>query len=282
MEYYTQPVSKITKLLMGIKEKKLEVKTKYQHCEIIEFLEYGLALVLDKLVQVTEVDEYIYHEMLVHPSLITHDKPSKVLIIGGGDGCVLREVLKHPVNKVTLVDIDGELVEICKKYLTKLNMGSFEDNRVELVIMDGKDYVEISKEIYDCIILDLTDPFGPEISKELYSYNFYKKLKRILDEKGIIVTQAGSSFYFTDVYEEVFKNISGNFKIVREYNVWIPSFGYNCCFITGSDYYDPLSLSLNEINDRINKRNIKTKFYNANTHYNILRIPVLKPNKILS
>jgi Spermidine synthase len=282
MEYFSQPVSKITKLLMGIKEEKIKIKTKYQNCSIIEFLEYGLALVLDELVQVSEADEYIYHEMLVHPCLITHDNPSKVLIIGGGDGCALREVIKHSITKVTLVDIDGELVEICKKYLSKLNERAFEDKRVELIIMDGKDYVEKSKEIYDCIILDLTDPFGPEISKELYSYNFYKKLKNILDNKGIIVTQAGSSFYFPEVYNDVLKNISENFNIVREYNVWIPSFGYNCCFIIGSDYYDPLKLTLNEIDEKINKRKIKTKFYNASMHYHILRIPVLKPNKKLS
>jgi len=276
MEYFTQPVSNITKLLVGVKKYIINTKTKYQRLIIADLYEYGKSLILDDLIQITEVDEVYYHELLVHPCLITHPNPKKILIIGGGDGCALREVIKHPIEKVILVDIDGELVEICKEYFKDIHKNSFNDKRAEVIIMDGKEYVEKTNEVFDCIILDLTDPFGPEISKELYSSIFYNKIKKILKEDGIIVTQSGSAFYYKEIYESVYNNISQNFRIVREYSIWIPSFGYSCCFIIGSNIYDPSSLTISTIRERLRKRKIKNKFYNEYIHKSLFLHPVLK------
>lgn len=278
IQYFQQPVSRITKLLIGVNRYLVDTRTAYQHVIIAELIEYGLSLILDDLIQVAEVDEAYYHESLVHPALIIHEDPRNVLIIGGGDGCALREVLKHNVERATLVDIDGELVEICKKYLIKLNKGSLEDSRAKIFIMDGREFVDKTKESYDCIILDLTDPFGPEISKELYSYDFYKKISEIMEEKSILITQAGSAFYYGEVFEEVRENIKKNFKHVLEYETWIPSFGYSCCFIMASNSYSLKDFEISKVKERIEARNIKTKFYDPTIHEVLLKKPLTRAN----
>ncbi|RLG87674.1 MAG: spermidine synthase [Thermoprotei archaeon] len=256
-------------------------KTKYQEVIIADLKGYGRALVLDGLIQSTEIDEYVYHESLVHPVMITHPNPEKILIIGGGEGATLREVLRYnTVKKVVMVDIDGELIELCKKHLKSYHQGAFDDPRAEIVIMDGREYVEKSHEKFDVVILDLTDPYGPEISKALYSQEFYEKIFRVLKDDGLMVTQAGSSFYFEKVYDYVLNNIKKVFPIIIEYNVWIPSFGYACNFIIGSKKYNPKILSANEIEERLKKRDVKDKlrFYSSTTHISLMHMPIYRPS----
>jgi len=254
-------------------------KTKYQEVIIADLKGYGRALVLDGLIQSTEVDEYIYHESLVHPVMVTHPNPERVLIIGGGEGATLREVLKYnTVRKVTMVDIDGELIELCKKYLKSYHQGAFDDPRAEVLIMDGKEYVKKTQEKFNIVILDLTDPYGPEISKALYSQEFYEKIYKILKDDGLMVTQAGSSFYFEKVYDYVLNNVRQVFPVVVEYNVWIPSFGYACNFIIGSKKYNPKTLNINEVEERLNKRGVrgKLRFYSATTHISLMYLPIYR------
>jgi len=266
IHYFYQPVSNITKLAIGIKEVKVDKKTKYQHVMIADLYEYGLSLILDDLIQVAQADEIYYHEPLVHPALFLKENPEKVMIIGGGDGCAAREVLKHNIDLVKLIDIDGELVEICKEYLKEVNKGSLGNPKVEVIIEDGKEYVKKEKENFDCVILDLTDPFGPEIGRELYSKRFYERVKSLLKKDGVLVTQAGTAFYFPEVFEEVLNNVSSNFKYVSTYENWVPSFGYSCCFILASDFHNPLDLKLDELNSRIKERKVELKFYNPLIH----------------
>jgi len=265
IDYFYQPVSSITKLAVGMKSVKVDKRTRFQHVIIAELYEYGLSLILDDLIQVTKADEAYYHEALVHPALFLHEKPDKVLIIGGGDGCAAREVLKHDIESLKLVDIDGELVELCKTYLKEINQGSLENKKLELVIADGKEFVN-ERELFDCIILDLTDPFGAEIGRELYSSLFYSKIKRLLHENSVLVTQAGTAFYYSKVFDEVYGNLAKNFKHVFSYENWIPSFGYSCCFILASDKYDPLLLNREKLEKVMERKNIPLKFYNPNTH----------------
>jgi spermidine synthase len=271
VNYFYQPVSSITKLAVGIKEILVNAKTNYQHVIIAELYEYGLSLILDDLIQVAEADEAFYHEALVHPALFLHGDPKKVLIIGGGDGCAAREVLKHNVELIKLVDIDGELVELCKKYLKRINQGALENEKVEVIIMDGKEFIEKENQIYDIIILDLTDPFGPEISKELYSEKFYNKIKRILDSDGILVTQAGTAFYYTEVYDSVLNNLKNVFKFVKDYENWIPSFGYSCCFILASDKHDVRHINEDVLEERIKRKKIELRFYSKDTHISLFK-----------
>jgi len=272
-----QPVSEGTVLMMKLSRIIASVKTKYQNLAIVELDEYGRTLVLDGLVQSTEADEYIYHESLVHPSMTTHKEPRKVLIIGGGEGATLREVLKHStVSKAVMVDIDGELVNYAERELKAMHQESFRDSRAETIIMDGKEYVEKTGNVFDVVVIDLTDPYGPEIAHELYTNQFYRRIYEVLADDGLMVTQAGNSFYYEKVYDFILQNINSVFPIVREYNVWIPSFGYACNFIIGSKKHDPASLTIEDINNRLKIRNVKTYFYSGNTHKALLLLPIYR------
>jgi len=271
-----QPVSKTTSLIMGLKNIIVSRRTKYQLVQIVELEEFGISLVLDRLVQSTEADEFIYHESLVHPALVTHPNPGRVLIIGGGEGATLREVLKHnSVSRAVMVDIDGELVNLAREYLKVMHRGSFDDPRSEVIIMDGKKYIEETNESYDVIIIDLTDPHGPEISKLLYSKEFYMMVRGRLLDGGLIVTQAGNSFYFPNTYSSVLRSLREVFPIVREYWVWIPSFGYSCNFILASTTHDPSSLTPEEVNEVLRRRGVITRFYNGRVHTALMNSSII-------
>ena len=152
-------------------------------------------LLLDGLVQTTERDEFYYHEMLVHPALTSHPKPARVLIIGGGDGGALREVLKHPVKKAWLVEIDGKVIEACRDHFPWLK-STFRDPRAELVVADGNVFIDKVRETFDVILVDSSDPVGP--STVLHQEAFYRKLKSKLNPGGIIAAQAGSLMLHLD------------------------------------------------------------------------------------
>ncbi|RLG75959.1 MAG: polyamine aminopropyltransferase [Thermoprotei archaeon] len=275
--YTVENVSKHSLYIVKVRKVILTTKTKYQEVQIIELEEYGRALILDGYIQSAEADEFIYHESLVHPVMVTHPNPSKVLIVGGGEGATLREVLKHScVKEAVMVDIDGELVEFARKYLDFMHQGAFYDPRAKIVIDDGKRYVaKCGSSIFDVVIIDLTDPYSSEIAKSLYTKEFYAEVKRILKSNGIMVTQAGNSFFYSDVYLYVLNNIKSVFPIVREYWQWVPSFGYACNFIIGSLKYDPAAVSEDRVNGILRERGVKTKIYSGAHHVSLLKGPVI-------
>ena len=202
---------------------------------------------------------------------------AKLLIIGGGEGATLREVLKHNcVKEAVMVDIDGELVEFAKKYLDFMHQGAFYDPRAKIVIDDGKKYVaECDSSTFDVVIIDLTDPYSSEIAKSLYTKEFYAEVKRILKSDGIMVTQAGNSFFYSDVYLYVLNNVKSVFPLVREYWQWVPSFGYACNFIVGSLKYDPVAVSEDKVDSILRDREVKTKIYCGAHHISLLKGPVV-------
>lgn len=275
--FFIQAVGRHSYLMMRLNRVNSLFRTKYQSVAVVELEEFGKSLVLDDLVQSTVVDEPIYHESLVHPAMVAHPNPERVLIVGGGEGAALREVLKHScVKSVVMVDIDGELVEQSKKLLQEMHAGSFCDPRAKVVVMDGKDYVEQSKEVFDVAIMDLTDPYGSDIAKQLYTADFYGKVKGLLSSDGLIVTQAGTAFFFEEAYDRALSSMRQVFPIVREYMVWIPSFGYACCYIIGSSKTDPAKLNAEEAQRRLSSRNVKTIFYSARVHEALMMMPVLR------
>lgn len=263
-----QGVGNSTVMVMKVKNVYAAAKTEYQEVQIVDLEEFGRALVLDGYVQSTEADEFLYHESLVQPAMTTHPNPARVLVIGGGEGATIREVLKHStVVEALMVDIDGELVELAKKYLEVMHKGSFSDHRVKVLIMDGLKYVEEAPQNhYDVVISDLTDPYGPEISKMLYSTEFYAKTKKLMKNDGILVTQAGNSFFFPEAYEEIVSNLKRVFKIVREYWTWIPSFGYACNYVMASDVHDPLKLTPDEVDKILRSRDVVNRYYDGRQH----------------
>ncbi|MEM3926620.1 MAG: methyltransferase domain-containing protein [Desulfurococcaceae archaeon] len=277
--YLVEPAGGGLKLLFKITKVYATEKSPYQEIVLAELEGFGKALIIDNFIQSTEKDEYIYHELLVHPAMATHPSPENVLIIGGGEGATLREVLKHScVKEAVMVDIDPVVVEFSKKYLEYMHQGSFYDPRAKVLIMDGKEYVEKAPSNYfDVVIMDLTDPYAGEVAKPLYSEGFFRELKRILKPNGVLATQAGSSYFYSNEYTYVRDNLRKVFKNTVEYWFWIPSFGLNVNFIIASDLYDPAKTS--KIMDEIlRKRGVKTRFINGDILEGLINIGVLYPS----
>lgn len=166
--------------------------TPFQELAVYETPGFGTLLVLDGVVQTTTADEFVYHEMIVHPALVAHGAARAVLVVGGGDGGCLREILKHPVERVILAEIDARVVEVSKTFLPGLSAGAFDDPRVEVRIGDGLAYVAETQEKFDVIVVDSTDPEGP--GEALFTEAFYADCARILNPRGVVVTQSGVPF----------------------------------------------------------------------------------------
>ncbi|WP_048151003.1 polyamine aminopropyltransferase [Palaeococcus ferrophilus] len=205
-----------------------ETQTKYQRLEIYQTEGFGKLLVLDGTVQLVELGENSYHEPLVHPVMLSHPNPRRVLVIGGGDGGTLREVLKHEsVEKATMVEIDDGVVEASLLYLDVAKdllerLIKKEEPRAELIIGDGVEYMRNSKEKFDVIIVDSTDPVGP--AKLLFSEDFYRDAYNALGERGLYVTQAGSVYLFTNELLDAYRNMKKVFD--RVYYFSFPVIGY--------------------------------------------------------
>lgn len=173
-----------------------EVRTAHQHVVIFRNATWGTVLMLDGVCQLTTSDEFVYHEMLAHVPLMALAKPKRVLIIGGGDGGLLREVLKHPVSRVTLCEIDRTVVDTALKYYPEIPGKAFDDTRADVVIGDGLDYVARTSEAFDCIIVDSSEPIGP--SAVLHTPEFFRDCRRALKNGGALVTQNGLPFLFPE------------------------------------------------------------------------------------
>ncbi len=242
-------------------------KTKYQDVLLAELEGFGLALVIDNYIQSTLSDEYLYHESLVHPAMTLHPKPERILILGGGEGATLREVLKHQtVREAVMVDIDGEIVDFARKYLGAMHRGSFEDPRSRVIVMDGKRYVEkaVEKgESFDVVIMDLTDPYSSEVAKPLYSVETFREIYKLIGDEGVVVTQAGNTWFYGDAYKYVLENMRKVFSNILEYYAWIPSFTYTNNYILGSSSIDPSSINGELIDKRLRERGVLTRFFNG-------------------
>jgi len=179
-------------------------KSKFQEIQILESKTWGRVLILNKTIQTTERDEFIYHEMISHVPLFLHSKPEKVLIIGGGDGGTLKEVLKHnTVKNVILVEVDKYVIEASKKYLQKIHQNSYYNKRAEIIIGDGVAFIKNCKNIFDVIIIDSTDPVG--MAEDLFSDDFYKDALVALKTDGILVAQSGAIFAQWEEFSRTFK-----------------------------------------------------------------------------
>jgi spermidine synthase len=260
-----QGIGRRSSMVIKIKKVYIARRSRYQEIIVADVEDFGRCLVLDGYIQSAEVDEFMYHESLVHPAMILHPHPSRVLIVGGGEGATLREVLKYrTVEKVIMVDIDEDVVNISREYLQSFHQNSFNDPRASIVIADGFKYISEVNEVFDVIILDLTDPYSSDIASALYTDHFYKMVYRRLSDDGIMVTQAGSSFFYRDVYNRVVQAVKNVYPYYLEYQTWIPSFGYACNFILGSKKYNPKEyLKRSYIDKILQERGITTKFING-------------------
>jgi len=212
----------------------------YQKIEVIENEYFGKVLLLDGLVQTTERDEFYYHEMLVHPAFITHPSPQDILVIGGGDGGVLKEILRYPIKRLQLVEIDSQVIEVSKKYFPWL-ISCLDDKRVELVIADGHEFIKKAHGKFDVVLVDSSDPVGPSL--RLHEEAFYKDLKNCLNPEGVVTTQLGSSFYHIEEIKKKRVSLNNLFKNVSLYTGPVPSYpGGTWCYVYMSDEINPLEL----------------------------------------
>ncbi|NJD98320.1 polyamine aminopropyltransferase [Thermococcus sp. LS1] len=205
-----------------VKERLFETQTKYQRLELYETEGFGKLLVLDGTVQLVEIGEESYHEPLVHPVMLAHPNPRRVLIIGGGDGGTLREVLRHKtVEKAIMVEIDEMVIEVSKIYMN-VARGAFEDPRAEVIVGDGVEYLKNTDEKFDVIIVDSTDPVGP--AKMLFSEGFFRNAYEKLNDNGLYITQAGSVYLFTNELLDAYRDMKKVFDEVHYFS--FPVIGY--------------------------------------------------------
>ncbi len=219
-----------------IKETIYSIKSQYQQVDIVDFFEFGRALVLDGIIQTTVFDEFIYHEMIAHVPMFTHPNPKRVMVVGGGDGGTVREVLKHPsVEQVDLIEIDKEVVDGCIKYLPELATG-LKDHRVRINNVDGFKFVQEKQNYYDVVIIDSSDPIGPAVG--LFARPFYKSVYAALKEDGLFVAQTESPLFNRDLIQDVYSGIKEIFPIQYLYMAGVPTYSIGpWTFTMGSKRY---------------------------------------------
>jgi len=236
--------------------------------EVIDTCDFGRCLVLDGKLQSSQRDEFIYHEALVHPALMTHSQPSTVFIAGGGEGATLREVLAHrSVKKAVMVDIDQEAVDVCRRFLPSLHQGRFDDGRVELLHLDARKYLSESRQKFDVIVMDITDPVEGGPSYLLYTREFYGIVADRLAPGGSLAVQSGpANLHDMVVFTAINNTLREVFPRVFPYIASVPSFGGAWGFTLAGKDLDPLALSAGEIDHRLSARVSKElRFYDGTT-----------------
>lgn len=253
-------------------------RSPHQCIEIVETEGFGKILFLDGLVQLSTFHEHIYHEMLVHPALCVHPRPQKVLVIGGGDGGALREVLRHPVKEVCLVDIDEEVIRVSQKYLPSVSQGSFHDPRISILIGDGNDFISQRSNYFDSIILDINDP-DKQGARKLFQRGFFTKVKKALKPHGIFAAQTG---YFSEAFGmEARKDIAKVFPYIQFHRAFVQCFPKDeHTFSFGSPKINLESVSLADIKKRFKDRHIATSYYSPEIHMSSSVFPLSKEKSL--
>lgn len=237
--------------LFGIKKVFYAGETDYQRVLIADSVNYGRVLVLDGELQSAEVDEELYHELLVQPAMILHPNPRRILIVGGGEGASLREVLRHKsVETVTMVDLDPKIIELCKEHLTNWHRGSFDDPRVNLIIAEGRQFITEDTSKYDVVIIDVVDLEEDGPAKAIYTREFYQLLKSRLAPGGVIAVQA-MEFSHLDhkMHGLLARTLKAVFSEVHSYHAVVPSFLCDWAFILVSDWFNPRKMSPKAFDD---------------------------------
>jgi spermidine synthase len=212
-------------------------RTSFQDLAIVDTPSFGKALLLDGNWQSCVADEFLYHEPLVHPAMLWHSKPRRVAILGGGEGATLREVLRwQSVDRAVVVDIDGEVVDACKEHLGEMHQGAFADLRTELVVEDARTWLGSLEERFDVIISDLCEPLEDGPAFELFTKEYFLKIRAALEQDGIFALQAGSvAPNDIRLFARVANTVSSVFRSVRPYASAIPSFASPWGFLIASD-----------------------------------------------
>jgi len=239
-------------------------QTPFQHLSVVVTEQFGKMMLLDGMVQTTEKDEYVYHEMITMVAMNSHPYPENILIIGGGDGGTLREVVRHPlVKKGTLVEIDDRVIQASCDFFPELSE-SFDNVKAQVIVDDGIKFVKDRKNEFDIIIVDSTEPVGP--AKELFSPQFYQDVFYALKDDGMLVVQSESPFFNQDVIEMAYGGINRIFPISKLYLASIPTYPSGLwSFTIGSKLYNPEEIKFNE--------DLNFKYYTQEIHKAAFKLP---------
>ncbi len=254
-----------------------EGRTEFQHVSIQDTACFGLGLVLDDKTQSTAVDEFIYHEALTHPAMLAHPDPRDVFIAGGGEGATAREALAHnTVRSAVMVDLDRELVELCRRHLPEFHRGAFDDSRLELHHDDAYAYLERTDRTFDVAIIDVPDPLEEGPAVMLYTAEFYGLLRRRLNPGGIMVAQSGPTgpAFYEQCFSAVANTIASAFPRFYACEAFVPSFGSTWGFALGSLGPDPSALGAGEVDAKIARRiDGELRYYDGITHRGMFSLP---------
>jgi len=261
-------------LQLGLKVESVVFRetTEHQDLVIYETSQWGRVMALDGIMQVCERDEFIYHEMLTHVPILAHGNARNMCIIGGGDGGILREALRHPVDQVTMVEIDASVVELCTTHLPSISNGAFDDPRTNLVIADGARFIAETEQRFDVIIVDSTDPIGP--GEVLFTSEFYRHCKSRLTDGGIIVTQSGVTMIQGDELTTTVRRLGEHFADSSAYIAPVPTYaGGFMAFGWGTDNPDLRKLPTDMLVARYKQADIQTRYYNSDLHVGAFALP---------
>lgn len=267
-KWVTEHQSSNLALTTRVSEILYEGKSEFQTIQVVNSEEFGRMLILDGVFQTSIKEEFVYHEMIAHVPLFLHPNPKRVLIIGGGDGGAAREVVRHSsIENVTMVEIDGQVVELSKKYLPEIAQAMIEKNpKLTVKIGDGIGYMKEADDYYDVIIVDCSDPIGP--GEGLFTYDFYKDTFKALKKDGIFVQQTESPWMHEPIIRKSWKAVADIFPISRLYLAHIPIYPSGMhSFMMGSKQYDPLKWAGNR------QREFRTRYYNEGLQRSAFVLP---------
>lgn len=247
-------------------------KTEHQDLVIYQTAQWGRVMALDGIMQVCERDEFIYHEMLTHVPMLAHGAAREVCIIGGGDGGMLREALRHPVDRVTMIEIDDSVVELSKTWLPSISAGAFDDPRADLVIADGARFMAETDRSFDVIIVDSTDPMGP--GEVLFTSEFYGHCKARLNPGGVMTTQSGVVMIQGGELTTTVRRLGEHFADAHGYIAAVPTYaGGFMAFGWGTDDISLRQISADRLRERFAAINLDTKYYNPDLHRGAFALP---------
>lgn len=270
--WYTEKQTPHLGITCLVRETLCHFKTPYQDLAVIDTAQFGKMLVLDGMVQTTEKDEFVYHEMIVHVAMQAHPEPKHILVVGGGDGGAIREILKYDsVQEATLVEIDEAVIEMSKKYLPDIAVG-LSDPRVNVLVADGIEHVKQSAGRYDVILVDSTEPVGPAIG--LFAEEFYAGIFGALKKDGLFVAQTESPFFNDELIKNAYERINRIFPLTKTYLASIPTYPSGLwSFTVGSKCYDPQNCAQKPVN---------TKYYNYAVHQSAFILPTFVRELLVS
>ncbi len=262
--------------LHRIKKEIYSGRTEFQSVQIVDTGSFGICLVLDGKIQSSESDEFIYHEALVHPAMLSHECPETALVVGGGEGATLREVFSHTtIKKAVMVDIDRQVIDICRRYLPSFHKGSFDDPRLDIRFADARLFLRDSRDKFDVIIIDLVEPLEEGPACLLYTREFYGLVKDRLNAGGIISVQSGAAGWTNlQNFTAIINTLKAVFTVVCPYHAYVPSFVDMWGFATASQCINPTALSAEDIDQRISVRlSNRLKSYDGLTHQSLFTLP---------